>query len=188
MVVMNGKLFKLFLNKYPFLTVVNATNLCKQVITRSRISNGNLEEAALDFFIVCFKILPYILKMTINDHKRLTRFCKDKVVESDHSPVQLHLNIKPPQQSSTRMEIINLKDPESIAIFKKETSKYSTLSDSFKGSLSFPDQIARWKKKFDSSICKSFKKIRLGGKKKEKENEVRKLMGKRMDMKGALKN
>ena len=96
--------------------------------------------------------------MTINDHKRLTRFCKDKVVESNHSPVQLHLNIKPPQQSSTRMEIFNLKDPESIAIFKKETSKSSTLSDSFKGSLSFPDQIARWKKSLILQFVRALKK------------------------------
>ena len=121
----NGKLFKEFLIKYPFLTVVNATNLCQQVITRSRICNGKIEKAALDFFVVCFKILPFILKMTIDDHKRLTRFLKNKAVESDHSPIQLYLNMKQSEKCSTRVEIFNFKDPLSLAAFKDETSKSS---------------------------------------------------------------
>ena len=58
----------------------------------------------------------------------------------------LHLNIKPPEKSSARLEIFNYKDPESLAAFKKETSNSSKLSDCFKGSELFQNQVAKWKK------------------------------------------
>ena len=168
------------------ITFVNATNLCQQVITRSRICNGKIEKAALDFFVVCFKILPFILKMTIDDHKRLTRFLKNKAVESDHSPIQLYLNMKQSEKCSTRVEIFNFKDPLSLAAFKDETSKSSKLSDCFKSTENLSQRMKRWRKRFDSSISKSFKKIRLGG--RIKENEINKLICKRTKIKGSLKN
>ena len=80
----NGRMFKEFLEKFPALTVVNGTKLCDKVITRRRVAKGKVEEAALDFFITCKKILPLIEKMEINDTNKLTRFLKNKTIESDH--------------------------------------------------------------------------------------------------------
>ena len=66
----NGRLFKEFLDKYPHLTVVNGRNLCEKVITRRRVANGKVEEAALDFFVTCKKILPLIERMEIDDENK----------------------------------------------------------------------------------------------------------------------
>ena len=105
--------------------------------------------------------------MTIDEDKKLTRFCKDKVVESDHIPVILKLNMKPPNKSANRMEIFNFKNVECLAAFKEETSKTSKLSDCFSKSKnkSIKDQVKKWRKCFDTSVNKCFRKIRLGGKK-----------------------
>ena len=103
----NGKLFKEFLHKFPHLTVVNATQLCEGLITRRRMADGKLEEAVLDFFVVCKEILKFVVNMVVDDDKKLTRFTKKKIVESDHSPLILNLDMKPPEKSPKRMEIFN---------------------------------------------------------------------------------
>ena len=77
----NGKL----LEEFSHLTIINATNPCDKVITRKRVANGKVDEAALDFFITCKKILPIIDKMEVEDVNKLTRFCKNKTISSDHS-------------------------------------------------------------------------------------------------------
>ena len=75
----NGKLLKKFIEEFSHLTIINATNLCDKVITRKRVANGKVEEAALDFFITCKKILPIIDKMEVDDVNKLTRFCKNNI-------------------------------------------------------------------------------------------------------------
>ena len=87
-----GKLFKEFLVKYQNLTVVNGTNLCENVITRRRVANGKMEEAALNFYVVYRKTLLLIIKMEIDDMNKLVWISKKKTVESDHCPVYLRLN------------------------------------------------------------------------------------------------
>ena len=46
------------------LTVVNGLSLCKGVITRSCKCNGKYEKSALDFFVVCKRILGYLTCIT----------------------------------------------------------------------------------------------------------------------------
>ena len=53
----NGILFKQFLAKFPFLTVVNNLDLCEGSITRKRITIKGIEVSILDFFLVCEKLL-----------------------------------------------------------------------------------------------------------------------------------
>ena len=135
-------------SKYSNLTVVNGTNLCLKVITRRRIANGKLEEAALDFFVVCMKMLPFVDKMEIDDINKLARFTKDRVIESDHCPVFLHLNMTLPQKSAERVEIYNLRNPACIDLFKTETSKNVKFSECFKKpkDKNIDQQVAGWKK------------------------------------------
>ena len=164
---------------------MNATDLCEGVITRERIAGGRMEKAVLDFFVVCKAILHLIKNMSIDTDKKLTNFSKKKTVESDHIPLILNLNIKPPQKSSSRMEIFNYKNTESLAAFKEETSKSTKLSDCFRNTNNTHDQVAGWMKKLNCSIRKCFKKIRIGGKKRE--SETSKLMRERMEIKSILK-
>ena len=66
----NGKMFSDFLLNNPHLTVVNSLNICQGLLTRVRNKGGKLEGSILDFFVVCAKILPHIVKMEIDQDKR----------------------------------------------------------------------------------------------------------------------
>ena len=66
----NGKLFEDFLARNK-LTLVNSMDICEGLITREReLKNGNIEHSALDFFVVCEKILPYVRRMVIDIDKK----------------------------------------------------------------------------------------------------------------------
>ena len=67
----NGKLFHEFLKKYPHLIVINSLDLCKGLITRRRKTTRGLEEAVLDFFVICNKISRFLMKMTIDEEKSM---------------------------------------------------------------------------------------------------------------------
>ena len=181
----NGKLFKQFLTKYPHLNVVNSTSLCEGIITRKRVANNKVEEAVLDFFICCDKILKLVTKMVINEGERLTRFSKGRVVESDHCPVELFLDLKNPNKKKERIEIYDYKNIDSQKVFKKESSKNQSLSNNFRNKLSFKQQVLNWNKEFESIIKRSFKKIRLTG--KTKESDITKLINERIKIKRNLK-
>ena len=99
--------------------------------------------------------------MEIDDDNKLSRYSKKRTVESDHNPVYLHMKMKLPILSATRVEIYNFKNPESLALFKEETSKNSKLSDCFTKSQDFQLQVESWRKRFDSSIKKCFKQAQI---------------------------
>ena len=118
----NGKLLIKFLQKYHQLKIVNSLDLCEGVITRKRIANSIVEEAVLDFFIVCDKIVDSIEAMKIAEEDGLVHFTKGKTIESDHSPLILSLKMKVPQMKTERKTILDLLNRELIEVFKKETS------------------------------------------------------------------
>ena len=64
----NGKLL-LDVVKENDLTIVNGTNLCEDVITRSRKTVNNTEESVLDYFIVCSNFLKLIKKMKVDEEQ-----------------------------------------------------------------------------------------------------------------------
>ena len=66
----NGKLFQEFLERNPHLYVVNGLSLCQGLITRSRMREGHLEKSVLDFFVVCYRVLPFVQKMVIDEEKK----------------------------------------------------------------------------------------------------------------------
>ena len=49
------------------LIAVNALELCKGVITRSRKTVVGTEEAVLDFFLVCRRMKPFLTKMVVDE-------------------------------------------------------------------------------------------------------------------------
>ena len=65
----NGKLFQLFLENYPHLTIVNSLDICEGTLTRVRKTVNREEKSILDFFIICDKILPYVKKMVVDEKK-----------------------------------------------------------------------------------------------------------------------
>ena len=182
----NGKLLQQFLEKYPHLNVVNSTTLCEGTITRKRVANDRVEEAILDFFICCDRIMSLVKKMMVKEDERLARFTKDRVIESDHFPVELYLDLKHPNKIKERIEIYDFKNIESQQFFRQESSKTQSLSKPFlNANLNFHQQVSNWKKEFESLIKRSFKKIRLTG--KTKESDVTKLIHERNKIKQKIR-
>ena len=63
----NWKLFEEFLKRNSHLVLVNSLQLCEGLITRMRVTKTKVEKAALDVFIVCDKVRPFLEKMTIDE-------------------------------------------------------------------------------------------------------------------------
>ena len=96
----NGKLFTEFLERNPHLILVNSLDICRGLITRRRKTVKKLEEAALDFFVICNRVHQYLVKMVIDEEKKyvLTNYYqkdgKTIARDSDHLSTLIYLNIK----------------------------------------------------------------------------------------------
>ena len=170
----NGKLFEEFLHKNPHLSVVNSLPLCEGLITRRRLKNGVPEESVLDFFIVCPRILPHITKMVVDEENKfvLTNYKtarqKGRAVDSDHKTLYLDLDLQIKNEKPIRREIFNFKDQKSQAAFKIQTSNTDDFTECFKNDLPILEQIESWRKVLKSYCSRTFKKIRVTGRKKTK--------------------
>ena len=170
----NGKLFKEFLLKHPYVTVVNSMDCCKGLITRRRKTKTKLEESVLDFFGVNDKIHQFVESMTIDEDKKfgLTRFSKNGNTDSDHHTEILDLNIQFNKKKEERMELFNFKNQECQEVFHQLTETKSELLDCFQNDNEFKNQTTQWFKKLNGYFYQSFKKIRCSNFKKESELDL----------------
>ena len=76
----NGKLFQKFLEQNPQLKIVNSLPQCEGLITRKRNKKDKMESSVLDFFVVCERVLPFVVKMKIDEEKQfiLTNYARAK--------------------------------------------------------------------------------------------------------------
>ena len=187
----NGKLFKNFLKSYSHLKVVNSSHLCSGIITRIRKTIRKVEEAVLDFFVVCDRIFQFIESMIIDEHRNhvLTNFnrknTKKSPTESDHNPLELNLSLTFQRKTSSRMEIHDLKSRENQETFHQITSFSEKYKKCFKSNKPFNEQAEDWKTFLFSDVKKSFNKIRISN--KVRKTETVQLMEKRMEMKQKCK-
>ena len=168
----NGNLFKEFLAKYPFLTVVNNLDSCEGSITRRRITVKGTEEAILDFFVVCDKLRPFVDKMIIDEEKSyaLSNFSKVKGTcvkkHSDHNTEILYMNLDYYVKKPDRKEYFNFRNVSCQEKFLQITNETSKLSDCFLKDGKFPQQAEKWFKTLNGIFHQSFRKIRHNPKKK----------------------
>jgi hypothetical protein len=107
----NGKLFAEFMDRNPHLVLVNSRPICEGLITRMRKTTKGMEMSALDVFLVCDKIIPYATRMVIDEKREhvLTNYSAvkhvGKIVESDHNPLFLYLNLQFSRIRKERVEI-----------------------------------------------------------------------------------
>ena len=89
-----------------------------------------------------------------------------KIIESDHNPLILNINLKCINSTSgeERIEFYNYKDDEGLGKFYDLTSEYNTLSKCFEDNNEFLTQAQKWFKTLNSHIKRSFKKVRLSNK------------------------
>ena len=131
----NGKLLLCLIKRYN-LIVINGTDKCSGVITRMRTKGNKTEKSVIDFFIVCQSLYQMVVKMDIDEERRLvlTKFSKNKkgqcsTIESDHNPLKLEINLSwNPKMSKKRTEIYNLRNKECQASFKEFTNNSDILT------------------------------------------------------------
>ena len=185
----NGKLFAEFLERNPHLTLVNSLPICEGIITRMRKTTKGMETSVLDVFVVCDKILPHTTRMVINEKREhtLTNYRTVKhlgrIIESDHNPLFLYLNLQFSRLRNERIEIFQFRNKESQQLFKTLTSNTSDFTNCFNNELSFEEQSTRWREVLDGFFHKAFKKIRITNKQSTKHTEINFLMEKRRKFK-----
>ena len=172
----NGKLFHEFLKKYPHLIFVNSLDLCKGLITRRRKTTRGLEEAVLDFFVICNKISRFLMKMTIDEEKKyvLSRYGKQNgkriKKDSNHNILILYIDISYFLKKPDIIELFNFKSLQCQSNFYLDCENSSELMECFNDkSKSFENQSKLWFKTLKSMFHKSFKKFRCTSKRKETE-------------------
>ena len=162
----NGKLLLNFLERNKNITLVNALPICQGVITRKRKTHCLDEKSILDLFIVCNRILPFVTRMHVDvqGENQLTNFSgisnKGKVTESDHSKIELDINLKYEVKKPQRIETYNFKNSDCQKIFKEITTDTNIFSTCFKSDEAFQNQIKNWEHVLKSHIVSVFPKIR----------------------------
>lgn len=166
----SGKMFKEFLAQNSHLTVVNSLSLCKGLITRRRQTIQRLEEAVLDVFVVCDRVLAYVQKMLVDEEKEfvLTNYNKKngEVVakDSDHNTLVMYMDIPYSTVKPKRVEIYNLRNSEGQERFRLLTSNCDKLENCFDNDESFENQSSKFEKILKGCVQQSFPKIRITNK------------------------
>ena len=135
----NGKLFLEILDQHSNLHLVNSTNLCKGLITRSRTANNIEEKSIIDFVIVSDELLPVIKEMIIDEEGKysLSRIRKEKgktiVTDSDHHTIisELDISWSDDNKSNQRIEAFNYRNKECQQTFKSLTTNTTKFTDLF---------------------------------------------------------
>ena len=190
----NGKMFMDFLERNPTLIVVNSLQVCEGLITRKREVQGKIEESVLDFFIINEKMRPFLQKMLIDEDRKfsLSNFAQmrqnKRVIESDHNPIIVDLNIHYSKRKPERIEMFNLKNEACQEKFKSETENNSELLNVFSTDLPFQVQSKQWLKIFNSVLYKCFKKVRIVKSKKKEKDKTENNLVERISLKKGLKD
>ena len=148
----NGKLFHCFLQRNKNITLVNAMSICEGIISRQRKTDLLNKKSAIDVFLVCERVLPFVKRMIIDENQEspLTNFHglnkNGKITESDHNKMELILNIEAPISRPKREEMFNFKDIIGQTTFCEITNNSSKLRNTFKSEEDFLEKAAKFKK------------------------------------------
>ena len=186
----NGRLFQEFLERNKNLTVVNALSLCQGLITRSRKTNNQIEESILDFFVVCDRVLPFVTKMVIDDHKKhiLTNYqamkTGGKAINSDHFTQYMDLKIEYKSEKPERIEFFDYKNKDGQEKFKILTTQTKDFTNCFDSNKPLEKQFNEWMNILRDFCTKAFKKICIKRKKKTQyiKDSIRKLIDERNNL------
>ena len=93
----NGELLNIFLKRNSHLHLLNSSDICNGLITRSRNLETRSEKSVIDFVIVCDKVMPFMTKFIIDENKAHAFACysKKKINYSDHNSLIGFIQLKP---------------------------------------------------------------------------------------------
>ena len=174
------------------LCIANTSKSCKGVITRERKFEQRVEKSVIDYVIVCDDMKEYLEEMLVDEDRTyaLTKYAgksgsKRRVI-SDHnilfSKFSIKYNCLPVK---VRKEFFQLKSKESQEAFKKVTSETKKLSSCFVKSRTFPHNANIFFHKLNSCLHQCFRKVRVrvGGRKSEKQSLIQEYMKLRTHLK-----
>ena len=159
----NGKLFSTFLANNR-LTCVNSLDITNGLITRTRKVLNEIKESTIDFFVVCERVLPFVINMKIDNHKQhtLTNFKEgEDSVDSDHLPLVMKVNLQTVTKKKERIEILDINNKKQQQTFKINTSETEDFTNCFKGPETVLEQCGQWISTLKSHCKKSFQTIRI---------------------------
>ena len=141
--------------------MLNSLPICEGVITRRRILKNKIEEAVLDYFIICDKMKKFLERMVIDEDKLfpLSRYDKGIRKDSDHNTLILWLNICYQMKKPERIELFNFKNEECQEKFFNKTELSTSLQECFQNRNSLEIQTNDWFKTLKSYFHQCFKKI-----------------------------
>ena len=171
----NGKLFSTFLDNNPSMVLVNSSDKCQGVITRQRTKGDKVEQAVLDYALVCNTLEPYLESMIIDEDRKysLTSYLNGKMKNSDHFTEILTFDIDFKRQKPDRKEHFNFKNEECQRIFTEILNTENNLQKCFQESDDIDTQVENWFKELNKIFHRSFKKIRTNMKKiRETETSI----------------
>ena len=147
-----------------------------------RKTKQRTERAVLDFFIVCNKILPFILKLVIDEERKfsLTNY-NGKVTESDHFTMIFEVNLSMERKATQRVEMYNFKNQQNQEIFHQKSSNRMELIQCFTSDESVVQQGGKWFKLLNNVFQESFTKIRITN--KVNETDISRLLKQRSEVK-----
>ena len=138
----NGKLLWEIIQRQQ-LMCLNSHILCEGAITRHRKTIKGDEKAILDYLIVCDQLGAYLQRMLVDEKQEhiLTKFASLKGVrvkrESDHNPLFAAFNLTFSRApATTRREIFDFKNSESLERFSELTENSEPLRLCFAGNKS----------------------------------------------------
>ena len=182
--------------KIPFMCYKCKTNFTgeNELETHIQMNHEKTEESVLDFMIVNEKLSPFLHKMLIDEDRifsltNLAQITKNKrIIESDHNPIILDLNIQYSKRKPDRIEMFNLKNKACQELFKLETENNQELMKVFDTDFAFEEQCKDWLKIFNSILHKCFKKVRIVSSRKQEEKESKKELFERAMLQKELKS
>ena len=111
-----------------------------------------------------------------------------RIIESDHNPLILELNIQYSKKKPDRIEMFNLKNKSCQELFYLETEQNQELVNIFSTNYAFEEQCKKWLKIFSSILYKCFKKVRIISNKKQEEKSLKKELFERVSLQKELKS
>ena len=110
-----------------------------------------MKKSILDFFVVCNRVLGYVLSMNVDEDKlniptNYTKVRKGgKSVDSDHMFLELNLDLKVLPTRPTRNIVYNFKCEQGMRIFKELTTSTSEFTECFTSMQPLQIQSKKWK-------------------------------------------
>ena len=163
----NGKLMRDVIERQG-LTIANALDICKGIVTRERQFENKSEKSAIDYIVMCEELSKYITEMTIDEDRIhvLSRYIKRKtgnrIIKSDHNILLGKFSITFSRKSrKVRQQLFMFKCEESKQLFCEETNSTSKLSSCFHECKDISKCSNNFFKSLDGIFHKCFKKVRI---------------------------